>query len=108
VPYIAAAGELKTKPTQHSVRELTSLGIQPDVLLCRCEIRSRRSERAKIAQFCNVRKEAVIPALDAKSIYDVPLQYHARASTPRCCAPSASTDAPAPDLSRWDDVMDRA
>ena len=72
VPYIAAAGELKTKPTQHSVRELTSLGIQPDVLLCRCEQPLPDSERRKIALFCNVRKEAVIPALDAKSIYDVP------------------------------------
>ena len=77
VPYVAAAGELKTKPTQHSVRELTSLGIQPDVLICRCEHPLPENERAKIALFCNVRKEAVIPALDAKSIYGVPLQYHA-------------------------------
>src|SRR3546814_8372563 len=76
VPYISAAGELKTKPTQHSVRELTSLGIQPDVLLCRCEHPLPESERAKIALFCNVRKEAVIPALAAPSIYAVPLQYH--------------------------------
>ena len=65
VPYIAAAGELKTKPTQHSVRELTSLGIQPDILLCRCDRPLPESERAKIALFCNVRTEAVIPALDA-------------------------------------------
>jgi CTP synthase len=78
VPYIAAAGELKTKPTQHSVRELTGLGIQPDVLVCRCEQPLPESDRAKIALFCNVRKEAVIPALDAKSIYGVPLQYHAQ------------------------------
>ena len=77
VPYISAAGELKTKPTQHSVRELTSLGVQPNVLLCRCEHPLPESERAKIALFCNVRKEAVIPALDATSIYAVPLQYHA-------------------------------
>ncbi len=76
VPYIAAAGELKTKPTQHSVRELTGLGIQPDILLCRCEKPLPENERAKIALFCNVRKEAVIPALDARSIYSVPLQYH--------------------------------
>ena len=79
VPYIAAAGELKTKPTQHSVRELTSLGIQPDILavsLRACLYRTE--ERAKIAQFCNVRKEAVIPALDASNIYNVPLQYHER------------------------------
>ena len=77
VPYIAAAGELKTKPTQHSVRELTSLGIQPDVLLCRCDRPLPDSERAKIALFCNVAQSAVIPALDARNIYDVPLQYHA-------------------------------
>ena len=74
VPYIAAAGELKTKPTQHSVRDLTSLGIQPDVLVCRCERPLPENERAKIALFCNVPKEAVIPALDASSIYSVPLQ----------------------------------
>src|SRR3546814_20787598 len=77
VPYIAAAGELKTKPTQHSVRELASLGIKPDVLLCRCEHPLPESERRKIAQFCNVRADAVLPALDAPSIYSVPPQYHA-------------------------------
>ena len=76
VPYIAAAGELKTKPTQHSVRELTSLGIQPDILLCRCEHQLPDTERAKIAQFCKVRQEAVIPAPDACRIYNIPLQYH--------------------------------
>ena len=76
VPYIAAAGELKTKPTQHSVRELASLGIKPDVLLCRCEHPLPQSERRKIAAFCNVRPSAVIQALDAPSIYSVPLQYH--------------------------------
>src|SRR5213592_427522 len=77
VPYIAAAGELKTKPTQHSVRDMTSLGIQPDVLVCRSERPLPDSDRAKIALFCNVPKDAVIPALDAANIYAVPLQYHA-------------------------------
>src|SRR5918911_4243556 len=77
VPWIAAAGELKTKPTQHSVRELSSLGVQPDVLLCRCERDLPESEREKIALFCNVPKSAVIQALDARNIYDVPLSYHA-------------------------------
>ncbi|HEX8640696.1 MAG TPA: CTP synthase, partial [Allosphingosinicella sp.] len=77
VPYIAAAGELKTKPTQHSVRELTSLGIQPEIIVCRCERPLPDNEREKIALFCNVRKEAVVPALDAPSIYAVPAQYHA-------------------------------
>src|SRR4028119_192732 len=76
VPYIAAAGELKTKPTQHSVRELTSLGIQPEVIVCRCEHPLPESDRAKIALFCNVRRQAVVPALDAASIYAVPAQYH--------------------------------
>ena len=76
VPWIAAAGELKTKPTQQSVRELSSLGVQPEVLLCRCDRPLPEAEREKIALFCNVRKSAVIPALDARNIYDVPLQYH--------------------------------
>jgi CTP synthase len=106
VPYIAAAGELKTKPTQHSVRELTGLGVQPDVLLCRCEKPLPDSERSKIAQFCNVRKEAVIPALDAPSIYSVPLQYHAEGLDDEVLR-HFGLDAPAPDLSRWDDIVDR-
>ena len=76
VPWIKAAGELKTKPTQHSVRELSSLGVQPDVLLCRTEKEIPDGEREKIALFCNVSKSAVIQALDARNIYDVPLQYH--------------------------------
>jgi len=107
VPYIAAAGELKTKPTQHSVRELTSLGIQPDILLCRCEHPLPESERAKIAQFCNVRKEAVIPALDARSIYAVPMQYHREGLDSEVLRAFGITDAREPDLSRWVDIMER-
>lgn len=107
VPYIAAAGELKTKPTQHSVRELTSLGIQPDILLCRCEHPLPESERAKIAQFCNVRKEAVIPALDAKSIYAVPMQYHREGLDSEVLRAFGISDAREPDLSRWVDIMER-
>jgi CTP synthase len=107
VPYIAAAGELKTKPTQHSVRELTSLGIQPDVLLCRCEHPLPDGERAKIAAFCNVRKEAVIPALDAESIYAVPLQYHREGLDNEVLRAFGIYDAPAPELTRWHDIMDR-
>jgi CTP synthase len=107
VPYIAAAGELKTKPTQHSVRELTSLGIQPQVLVCRCEHPLPDGDRAKIALFCNVRKEAVIPALDARSIYAVPLQYHAEGLDTEVLRAFGITDAPAPDLSRWEDIVDR-
>ena len=107
VPYIAAAGELKTKPTQHSVRELTSLGIQPDILLCRCEHPLPDTERAKIAQFCNVSKESVIPALDASNIYNVPLQYHKEGLDTEVLRAFGINDAPAPDLSRWYDVMER-
>lgn len=107
VPYIAAAGELKTKPTQHSVRELTSLGIQPDILLCRCEHELPDNERAKIAQFCNVRKEAVIPALDASSIYNVPLQYHNEGLDREVLNAFGIINAPDPDLTRWLDVMER-
>ena len=106
VPYIAAAGELKTKPTQHSVRELTSLGVQPDILLCRCEKPLPESDRAKIALFCNVRKEAVIPALDAPSIYSVPLQYHAEGLDDEVLR-HFGLDAPAPGLDVWHDIVDR-
>lgn len=107
VPYIAAAGELKTKPTQHSVRELTSLGIQPDILLCRCEHPLPESERRKIALFCNVRPEAVIPALDASSIYAVPMQYHAEGLDDEVLRAFGIEGAPAPQLERWHDIMDR-
>jgi CTP synthase len=107
VPYIKAAGELKTKPTQHSVRELASLGIKPDILLCRAEHPIPEGERRKIAQFCNVRPEAVIQALDAPSIYSVPLQYHGEGLDAEVLRGFGITDAPAPDLGSWDDVTDR-
>jgi CTP synthase len=106
VPYVSAAGELKTKPTQHSVRELTSLGVQPDLLLCRCEHPLPAGERAKIALFCNVRPEAVIEALDASSIYAVPLQYHAEGLDEQVLL-HFGLDSPAPDLARWADIVDR-
>jgi CTP synthase len=106
VPYVSAAGELKTKPTQHSVRELTSLGVQPDALLCRCEHPLPASERAKIALFCNVRIEAVIQALDASSIYKVPLQYHAEGLDAEVLR-HFGLESPAPDLSAWEDIVDR-
>ena len=76
VPYIKVAGEIKTKPTQHSVASLRSIGIQPDILLCRTEIKISKNERDKIALFCNVREEAVIQALDVPTIYEVPRMYH--------------------------------
>ncbi|MBW8783672.1 MAG: CTP synthase [Novosphingobium sp.] len=106
IPYITAAGELKTKPTQHSVRELTGLGVQPDILLCRCEKPLPDSERAKIALFCNVRTEAVIPALDATSIYAVPLQYHGEGLDAEVLRHFGMTSPP-PDLARWNDIVDR-
>ncbi|MCJ2177831.1 CTP synthase [Novosphingobium album (ex Hu et al. 2023)] len=106
VPYIAAAGELKTKPTQHSVRELTGLGIQPDILLCRCDRELPESERRKIALFCNVRPQAVIQALDAPNIYAVPEQYHREGLDAEVLHHFGLTSA-APELARWDDITDR-
>jgi CTP synthase len=107
VPWIAAAGELKTKPTQHSVREMTGLGIQPDILLCRADRPIPEPERAKIALFCNVPASAVIQALDARSIYDVPLQYHGEGLDDEVLRVFGIKDAPTPELTRWHDIMDR-
>jgi CTP synthase len=107
VPFIHAAGELKTKPTQHSVRELAGLGVQPDVLVCRCEQPLPPGERAKIALFCNVAKEAVIEARDATSIYKVPLQYHAEGLDGEVLKAFGIEPGPAPRLTRWDDIVER-
>src|SRR6478735_1798639 len=101
VPFIPSAGELKTKPTQHSVKELRSIGIQPDVLLCRCERPLPKDERRKIALFCNVRPEAVIQALDVASIYEVPGRYHAEGLDREVLAAFGIKNAPEPDLKRW-------
>jgi CTP synthase len=106
VPYIPSAGELKTKPTQHSVKELRSIGIQPDVLLCRCERPLPRDERRKIALFCNVRPEAVIQALDVASIYEVPGRYHAEGLDREVLAAFGIKNAPAPDLERWRQIAE--
>ncbi len=106
VPYLAAAGELKTKPTQHSVAELRGIGIQPHVLVCRSEHPLPDSDRAKIALFCNVAKEAVIAALDAPSIYDVPLQYHAEGLDDQVLAAFGIDDAPRPELARWSGITE--
>jgi CTP synthase len=107
VPYISAAGELKTKPTQHSVRELAALGVQPDVLVCRSERELPASERAKIAQFCNVPTAAVIPALDAKSIYAVPMQYHREGLDSEVLRAFGIDPGEPPRLDRWEDIMAR-
>jgi CTP synthase len=105
VPYISTAGELKTKPTQHSVKELLSVGIQPDVLLCRADRTIPDAERRKIAQFCNVREEAVIPALDVPTIYNVPISYHKEGLDDQVCR-HFGIDAPQPDLSRWAEICE--
>jgi CTP synthase len=104
VPFIPSAGELKTKPTQHSVKELRSIGIQPDVLLCRTDRPLPRDEQRKIALFCNVRPEAVIQALDVHSIYDVPVAYHAEGLDREVLAAFNITTAPEPDLARWQEI----
>jgi CTP synthase len=106
VPFIPSAGELKTKPTQHSVKELRSIGIQPDVLLCRTDRPLPRDERRKIALFCNVRPEAVIQALDVASIYEVPGAYHAEGLDREVLAAFGITSAPPPDLERWRQIAE--
>ena len=107
LPYLAASGELKTKPTQHSVKELQSIGLAPDVLVCRSEHPIPEKERAKIALFCNVRKEAVIAAYDLKTIYEAPLAYHREGLDQAVLDAFGITPAPRPNLARWEDVMDR-
>jgi CTP synthase len=106
VPFIPSAGELKTKPTQHSVKELRSIGIQPDVLLCRCERLLPKDERRKIALFCNVRPEAVIQALDVASIYEVPGRYHAEGLDREVLTAFGIKNAPEPDLERWRRIVE--
>jgi CTP synthase len=107
MPFISSAGELKTKPTQHSVAELRSIGISPDVLLVRCDRPIPVSERRKLALFCNVREGAVIQGLDVASIYDVPLAYHKEGLDREVLAAFGITDAPEPDLAKWEDVSSR-
>ena len=104
VPYIKTAGELKTKPTQHSVKELQGHGIQPDILLCRTEHELPGGERRKIAQFCNIAQEDVIQALDASSIHAVPLAYHDEGLDARVLHHFRMEDKQ-PDLSRWQKVV---
>ena len=107
LPYLAASGELKTKPTQHSVKELRSIGIAPDVLVTRSEHPLPEKERAKIALFCNVRKEAVIPAYDLKSIYEAPMAFHNVGLDQAVLDAFQISPAPQPNLDRWRDVEDR-
>ncbi|EAQ26962.1 CTP synthase [Roseovarius sp. 217] len=107
LPYLAASGELKTKPTQHSVKELQSIGIAPDILVCRSEQPIPDKEREKIALFCNVRKEHVVAAYDLKSIYEAPLAYHREGLDQAVLDVFQISPAPKPDLTVWLDVVDR-
>jgi len=106
VPYLKAANEIKTKPTQHSVKELRSIGIQPDVLLCRCERMLSDEERRKIALFTNVPHEAVISAIDVDNIYKIPIFYH-RQGLDRIVLQQLQLQSRPPDLSDWEDVVER-
>lgn len=105
LPYIPTAGELKTKPTQHSVKQLQEYGIQPDILLCRSQIEIPQNEKRKIALFCNVREERVIAALDARSIYHVPMAYSKEGLDAEVCK-YFGLEAPAADLSKWEHIAD--
>ena len=101
LPFIPSAGEMKTKPTQHSVKELRSIGIQPDILMCRCDRPIPVEERRKIALFCNVREPAVIQAIDVDTIYDVPNAYHYEGLDDEVLSCFGLTGAPEPDLEKW-------
>ncbi len=106
MPYIPSAGEMKTKPTQHSVKELRSIGIQPDILMVRCDRPIPETEKRKLSLFCNVRESAVIPAYDVKSIYDVPIAYHKEGLDDEVLAAFGIKGAPAPSLSRWEGISE--
>ena len=106
-PYIPSAGELKTKPTQHSVKELRGIGIQPDILLIRADREIPENERRKIALFCNVQPGRVIQALDVKTIYEVPIAYHAEGFDTELLAVFGIRDLPEPDLTRWKTITER-
>ncbi|MGZ3274031.1 MAG: CTP synthase [Caulobacteraceae bacterium] len=107
LPFIKTAGEMKTKPTQHSVKELRSIGIQPDILLCRCEQPIPADERRKIGLFCNVRESAVIQAMDSANIYAVPLDYHEQGLDKEVLDAFGIEDAPEPDLTAWKRIVSR-
>ena len=107
MPWIPAAGELKTKPTQHSVKELRSIGIAPDILLVRADRSIPTEERRKLSLFCNVRETAVIQALDVAHIYDVPMAYHAEGLDSEVLAAFGIDPAPKPRMERWQEVSSR-
>ncbi|MEQ1790150.1 MAG: CTP synthase, partial [Rickettsiales bacterium] len=106
VPYIATAKELKTKPTQHSVKELRMIGIQPDILLCRADREIPLAERRKIALFCNIREESVIAGLDVRSIYEVPRYYSEQGFDKQVLKIFGIPEEGEPDLKKWDEILD--
>ncbi|GGE44595.1 CTP synthase [Agaricicola taiwanensis] len=107
LPFIPSAGELKTKPTQHSVKELRSIGIQPDILLCRTDRPIPKDERRKLGLFCNVRESAVIEARDVGTIYEVPIAYHNEGLDQEVLAAFGIDTAPQPNLTGWNEIIDR-
>ena len=107
MPWIPAAGELKTKPTQHSVKELRSIGIAPDILLVRADREIPKEERRKLSLFCNVRESAVIQALDVAHIYDVPMAYHKEGLDAEVLAAFGIDPAPKPRMERWNEITQR-
>ncbi len=107
LPYIPSAGEMKTKPTQHSVKELRSIGIQPNILLCRCDRPIPEDEKKKIALFCNVREGAVIEARDLQTIYEAPIAYHLAGLDTELLKHFGVTVAPQPDLTKWETIVKR-
>lgn len=107
MPWIPTAGELKTKPTQHSVKELRSIGIQPDILLVRADREIPEAERRKLSLFCNVRESAVIQALDAKSIYDVPMTYHKEGLDQEVLNAFGIDPAPKPQMKMWEEISEK-
>ena len=106
LPYIKTAGELKTKPTQHSVKELQGMGIQPDLLLCRTEDKIPNEQKSKIALFCNLKSDSVIEALDASSIYEVPISYHEQGLDYQICKHFKLDLSKKPNLSRWKKIIE--
>jgi CTP synthase len=107
LPYIPSAGEMKTKPTQHSVKELRSIGIQPNIILCRCDRPVPEEEKRKIALFCNVRESSVIEARDLQTIYEAPIAYHLAGLDTELLRHFGVTVAPQPDLAKWETIVHR-
>ncbi|MFN3464130.1 MAG: CTP synthase [Terricaulis sp.] len=107
LPYIPSAGEMKTKPTQHSVKELRSIGIQPNIILCRCDRPIPEDEKKKIALFCNVRESAVIEARDLQTIYEAPMAYHLAGLDTELLKHFGVTVAPQPDMGKWETIVQR-